>query len=72
MSTTRTKEWEASGWEEDDCNGDVEAAERKLFRRILEHLKRSTMKQLFKEMDKEGSGDLDFVEFRLVRGRVHA
>ena len=59
----------AKGWEDDDCGGNVDEAERLLFNNVLAYLNRSNMKQLFKEMDKEGSGDLDFTEFRFLGTR---
>jgi len=52
-------------WNEEDFGGDISAAERYLFTyRILKHMRGSTAAQLFREIDKSGSGELDHDEFK--------
>lgn len=64
MSPGGVPRGEQEDLQEDDCGGDVEEAELRVYQRIMDYMQRSNLKTLFQLMNKKGDGVLNFQEWR--------
>ena len=62
-------EWQGEEFQEDDCGGDVASCEARIFDKIRNFLAGRRTVDLFKQLNKRGSGELDVTEW--IDGMQH-